>query len=161
MAASENWRVPWRFGACCNYPTLRWFVTDSSQRSLRLCWWSTADSLPLVHGACAQAQEGTKVLALEVVGCWVIASCALGPLLAWAFFYPLRREDVERSNAERLAGTVKLVSLRSGLPSSSKCDSTNQNLPQAPRPTPSKGELIRFRSSRMPGSQCDAPVNLP
>jgi hypothetical protein len=33
------------------------------------------------------------MLALEVIGCWVALSCAGGPLFAWAFFYPVRRED--------------------------------------------------------------------
>jgi hypothetical protein len=34
-----------------------------------------------------------KMLALEIIGCWVALSCAAGPLFAWAFFYPMRRED--------------------------------------------------------------------
>jgi hypothetical protein len=33
------------------------------------------------------------MLALEIIGCWVALSCAAGPLFAWAFFYPMRRED--------------------------------------------------------------------
>lgn len=33
------------------------------------------------------------MLALEIVGCWIALSCAAGPVFAWAFFYPVRRED--------------------------------------------------------------------
>jgi hypothetical protein len=30
-------------------------------------------------------------IAFEAIIAWVILSCMLGPLLTWAFFYPLRR----------------------------------------------------------------------
>ncbi len=33
------------------------------------------------------------MLALEIIGSWVVLSCAAGPLFACAFFYPMRRED--------------------------------------------------------------------
>lgn len=33
------------------------------------------------------------MLALEIIGCWLGFSCAAGPLFAWTFFYPMRRED--------------------------------------------------------------------
>ena len=33
------------------------------------------------------------MLAFEIVGGWLILSCVAGPLFAWAFFYPVRRED--------------------------------------------------------------------
>lgn len=33
------------------------------------------------------------MLALEIIGSWVALSCAAGPLFAWSFFFPMRRED--------------------------------------------------------------------
>lgn len=33
------------------------------------------------------------MLALEIIVCWLAFSCGAGPLFAWAFFYPMRRED--------------------------------------------------------------------
>lgn len=33
------------------------------------------------------------MLLLGIVGCWLIGSCALGPLLSWIFFYPVRRRQ--------------------------------------------------------------------
>jgi hypothetical protein len=34
-----------------------------------------------------------KMLAFEIIWGWIILSCTAGPLFAWAFFFPVRRED--------------------------------------------------------------------
>jgi hypothetical protein len=33
------------------------------------------------------------MLAFEIIWGWIILSCTAGPLFAWAFFFPVRRED--------------------------------------------------------------------
>jgi len=33
------------------------------------------------------------MLAFEIVWGWVLLSCTVGPVFAWAFFFPVRRED--------------------------------------------------------------------
>jgi len=35
-------------------------------------------------------------LVLEMIGCWILFSCVVGPCLTWAFFYSERRARGER-----------------------------------------------------------------
>jgi hypothetical protein len=36
------------------------------------------------------------MLALKILGYWIALSLTVGPLFAWAFFHPMRREDEMR-----------------------------------------------------------------
>jgi hypothetical protein len=51
------------------------------------------------------------MLVLEIVGCWVIGSCVLGPLLAWVFFYPVRRREENRVGPNLYEGLDTVVCL--------------------------------------------------
>jgi hypothetical protein len=43
-------------------------------------------------------------MVLEILGGWLALSCTLGPVLAWAFFYPQRREAAIESRRARQDG---------------------------------------------------------
>ena len=51
------------------------------------------------------------MLVLEILGGWLIGSCTLGPLLAWAFFYPVRSRQVDREKQIDYKGLGTVVSL--------------------------------------------------
>lgn len=51
------------------------------------------------------------MLALEILGGWMIGSCTLGPLLAWAFFLPARRRVEGRATPNLCGGLDTVVCL--------------------------------------------------
>ena len=52
------------------------------------------------------------MLVLEILGGWLIGSCTLGPLLAWAFFYPVRPRQIDREKPLDYKGLGTVVFLR-------------------------------------------------
>jgi hypothetical protein len=52
------------------------------------------------------------MLVLEILGCWLIGSFTLGPLLAWVFFYPVRRQEKNHANRNLCESLDKVVCLR-------------------------------------------------
>ena len=51
------------------------------------------------------------MLVLKILGCWLIGSCALGPLLAWVFFYPVRRREENHARPNLCEGLDTVVCL--------------------------------------------------
>jgi hypothetical protein len=46
-------------------------------------------------------------IACEAIITWVVLSCMLGPLLTWAFFYPLRRSRAAEQAANAAADSFR------------------------------------------------------
>ena len=51
------------------------------------------------------------MLVLNVLGRWLIGSLTLGPLLAWVFFYPIRRQEEHHASASLCEGLDTVICL--------------------------------------------------
>ena len=46
-------------------------------------------------------------LVFEIIGCWILFSCVVGPCLTWAFFYSERRARDARILERRIVRKVR------------------------------------------------------